>query len=157
MDWSENELFTKGKIRALSGRVRHMPEALQILGKYGKKILDPYYIKSKFSHSKEAMDSAKAARSKLKNCLNNAKNFQIQSLSASIVNRAAIAINRYLKSNNIDGLVIAQIHDQLIVKVPSSQASQVAPIVRQLMEGAFKLSIPLVAPAEIGTNFADAH
>jgi DNA polymerase-1 len=103
------------------------------------------------------MDSAKAARSKLKNCLNNAKNFQIQSLSASIVNRAAIAINRYLKSNNIDGLVIAQIHDQLIVKVPSSQASQVAPIVRQLMEGAFKLSIPLVAPAEIGTNFADAH
>ena len=91
------------------------------------------------------------------NYLNNGKNFQIQSLAASITNRACIAIARELKRKGVDGHVCAQIHDQIIVRVPKSEAKQWQKTVQFLMENVYKLSLPLKAPAEIGVNFADAH
>ena len=59
-----------------------------------------------------------------KNGVNNAKNFQIQSLSASIVNLAAIEINREFIKRGIDGWVALQIHDQLVMNVPEEKAEE---------------------------------
>ncbi len=99
----------------------------------------------------------KEKRKAYKNLINNAKNFQIQSLAASIVNRAAIKINRELERQGINGYVCAQIHDQLIVRVPKSKAEHCRQMVQYIMENNYKISISLKAPAEIGTNFYEAH
>ena len=93
----------------------------------------------------------------MRNFLNNGKNFQIQSLAASITNRACIAIARELKRKGVKGHVCAQIHDQIVVRVPKDVAETWRKSVQFIMENTYKISIPLKAPAEIGVNFADAH
>jgi DNA polymerase-1 len=92
-----------------------------------------------------------------KNGLNNSMNFCIQSLSASIVNRAAMEINREFIKRGIKGWVCAQIHDQLIMEVEYDKAKEAAEIVQDKMENTTKISVDLVAPPEIAKNWRDGH
>jgi DNA polymerase-1 len=93
-----------------------------------------------------------------KNGLNNAMNVQIQGLSASIVNRAAMAINRRFKAEGIDGVVVAQVHDQLICEVKEEDIERAKPIVQDCMENTTKLNgLNLVAVPDVGKNMKDAH
>ena len=88
----------------------------------------------------------------------NAKNYQLQSLGADIVNRAALAITRKLRELNIDGYVCAQIHDQLVVNIEESRAEEFRPWMEKLMaETTILPGVDLVAPAEIGNNMAESH
>ena len=57
----------------------------------------------------------------------------------------------------MDGHVCAQIHDQIIVKVPKELAETWKNKVQSLMENTYKLSIPLKAPAEIANDFYEGH
>jgi DNA polymerase-1 len=93
-----------------------------------------------------------------RNALNNCLNFQIQSLAASVVNRAALAINKEFKKRGWDGQVIAQIHDQLIIKVKEELAHEAAEVVKYIMETTTQLpGVTLKAPPEIAKNFRDGH
>jgi DNA polymerase-1 len=90
--------------------------------------------------------------------LNNCLNFQIQSLAASVVNRAALAINKEFRRRDWDGIVIAQIHDQLIVEIEQDRIEEFIPIVKYIMENTTTLDgVTLKAPPEIATNFLDGH
>jgi DNA polymerase-1 len=89
--------------------------------------------------------------------VNNSRNVQIQGLAASIVNRAAIAINRKFKEAGINGWVCAQIHDQIICEVEESKSQEAAKIVQDCMENTTKISIALKAPPAIAHNWRDGH
>ena len=104
-----------------------------------------------------AMVSMINLRKQVKNALNNCKNFQIQSLSASIVNRAAIKLNRYMKENNINGYVCAQIHDQLIIRVKQEDVETMKSVMQETMEGNYTLSVALKAKPEVATNWYEGH
>ena len=78
-------------------------------------------------------------------------------MAASIVNLAAIEINRELNRRKIDGWVALQIHDQLVINVPEDRAEECRSLVQDIMENNYKLSLQLKAPAEIGTNLYEAH
>ena len=91
------------------------------------------------------------------NGLNNACNVQIQGLAASIVNRAALAINRKFKEIGMNGWVCAQIHDQLVIEVEEGKAEEAAKVVQECMENTTKLSIALKAPPAIAHNMRDGH
>ena len=93
-----------------------------------------------------------------RNGLNNCLNFQLQSLAAAVVNRAAVVINRAAKEKGFDAFVQAQVHDQLIINVKEDQAEAFAPIVQEIMENTTKLpGITLKAPPEIANNWKDGH
>jgi len=93
-----------------------------------------------------------------RNGLNNCLNFQLQSLAAAVVNRAALAINRKAKELGIDAIVQAQVHDQLIINVDEKDAEMFAPYVQELMENTTKLEgVTLKAPPEIANNWRDGH
>ena len=54
--------------------------------------------------------------------------------------------------------MVAQIHDQLVMKVVKEQAEEAAKIVQEIMENTTKLpGVTLKAPPEIATNLADGH
>ena len=91
------------------------------------------------------------------NGLNNSCNVQIQGLAASIVNRAALAINRKFQELGIRGWVCAQIHDQLVIEVDNARSEEAAKIVQNLMETTTKLSIDLKAPPALAHNLRDGH
>ena len=156
-DWMELTNYNAlefGKIESEAGRVRHF-EKLQVAYKNGVRI-DRNYLK-KYEYKSATYNKMAEASNKMKNWLNNAKNFQIQSLAASITNRACIAIAKELKKENVNGYVCAQIHDQIIVRVPKNVANIWQKKVQHLMENTYKLSIPLKAPAAIATDFYEGH
>jgi len=160
---SEHQVQQYGFIRSEVGRIRHLPKVKELYAKHGAKLLDwKYRSKLIKKHTgrlgkDEAKRQVDSAYKDYKNGVNNAKNFQIQSLGASIVNLSAIAINREFKKRGIDAWVALQIHDQLVMNVPKEKAEECQKLVQEIMENNYKLSIKLKAPAELATNLLDGH
>ena len=93
-----------------------------------------------------------------RNGLNNCLNFQLQSLAAAVVNRAALQINKKARELGYDAVVQAQVHDQLIINVAEDQAEEFSKIVQELMETTTQLpGVTLKAPPEIANNWRDGH
>jgi DNA polymerase I-like protein with 3'-5' exonuclease and polymerase domains len=156
MERTNEKVVTTGEVRSQAGRVRHMPKAPKIWSDNGPIILDSLKLWTKWNGSKKYAEKKLEAK-EIKKALNNGKNFQIQSLAASITNRACIAIARELKRKGIEGHVCAQIHDQIVVRVPESEAERWRKSVQFMMENTYRISIPLKAPAEIANDFYEGH
>ena len=156
MERTNEKVKTSGTVRSEAGRIRHMPKAPQIWTTNGPCILDSLKLWKKWNGSSK-YNSKKLLAKEMRNYLNNGKNFQIQSLAASITNRACIAIARELKRKGINGHVCAQVHDQVIVKVPKEMADMWRKSVQFIMENTYRISIPLKAPAEISKDFYEGH
>ena len=155
MESSEEMAKNLGYVVTLTGRVRHLPKVKELYKRFGDKLMDFKFRKK--LESSYGSDQVKNWYMDYKNGLNNAKNVQIQGLSASIVNRAAIAVTRAFKKHGIDGRVGAQVHDQLIYDVLESQKEEAANIVKECMENTTKLSIQLKAPPCFSYNWRDGH
>jgi hypothetical protein len=152
---SENDARTLGYVKTQVGRIRHLPKVKAIYEQLGDAMLD-YNTKKELAYS-HGEDKVKSISRDFVNGLNNAKNVQIQGLSASIVNRAALAINRRFKQAGIKGWVCAQIHDQLICEVDHDKAKEAAEIVQDCMENTTKLSLKLKAVPALAPNWRDGH
>lgn len=152
---SKRKAQKEGLVSSEAGRVRHLPMVKKLYNIYGDKLLDFKYRRYLLK-SMEQFEILKIYRD-YKNGVNNSRNFQIQSLAASIVNRAAIAINRVFKEKGLDAWCCAQVHDQLIFNVPLSLVDECKVIVEDLMQNTTKLSLELRAPAVQSINWRDGH
>ena len=153
---SRTQVKDHGYIKNYVGRVRHLPKVKKIFAKYGDQMMDWRFRQSITpQYGKEAvMQAYRDYRNGLNNCLN----FQLQSLAAAVVNRAAVVINRKAKELGIDAIVQAQVHDQLIINVAEKDAEMFAPYVQQIMEDTTVLpGVTLKAPPEIANNWAEGH
>lgn len=158
-------MYRTGKIVNYVGRIRHLLRGKEIYDAFGEAILEaPFRASLVNKLADTGMSRADAEKEVLKiymdfkNCRNNAKNYQLQSLGADIVNRAALAITRKLRELNIDGYVCAQIHDQLVVNIEEGRAEEFRPWMEKLMaETTILPGVDLVAPAEVGNNMAETH
>lgn len=159
-EWRENSRkFVKehGYIKNKVGRIRHLPQAKEIYASMGDKLLEDWKFR-KGIEAEYGVDVVTTLYRDYKNALNNCLNYQIQSYSASIVNRAALQINRRFRAENIEGQVIAQIHDQLICQVKEDQVARACEIMQDCMENTTKLDgVQLVAIPEVANNFRDGH
>ena len=158
--WRENSRkFVKehGYIKNKVGRIRHLPQAKEIYAAFGDKLIDDWRFRRQIEQEYGVEVATKLYRD-YKNALNNVLNYQIQSYAASIVNRAALQINRRFREENIKGQVIAQIHDQLICQVRDEDVERACPIVQDCMENTTKLNgVDLIAIPEVSVNFRDGH
>ena len=153
---SRNQVKTHGFIANEVGRIRHLPKVKQIFDKYGDQVLDWRFRKD--LESRYGKDAVSQMYRDYRNGLNNCLNYQLQSLAAAVVNRAAVQINRKAKQLGIDARVQAQVHDQLIINVAQDDAEMFAPIVRNIMETTTVLpGVTLKAPPEIALNWRDGH
>lgn len=153
---SRNQAKTQGFVVNKVGRIRHLPKVKQIFEKFGDQVLDWKFRKD--LESRYGKEPVTQMYRDYRNGINNCLNFQLQSLAAAVVNRAAIAINRKARELGVDARVQAQIHDQLIINVREDQAPMFMPYVQQLMENTTQLpGVTLKAVPEIGNNFAEAH
>ena len=50
-----------------------------------------------------------------------------------------------------------QIHDELLLEVPEGEAETARTLVKEIMEGALQLDVPLVADARLGASWAEVH
>ncbi len=157
MDRSNQQCKDYGLVKTEAGRIRHMPTAKKIWYAHGSIILDSLKLWKKYHENPKKYEQMKYLRKQMVNYLNNAKNFQIQSLAASITNRSAIAIAREIKRQGLNAYLCANVHDQLIVRVSEIDVDKVAGFMEFLMCNSYTISIPLKAPVAIGDNFYDTH
>lgn len=155
MERSKKQAKEQGYVKTQVGRIRHLPKVKAIYDKIGDDLLD-WNIKKEMERQYGVEQIKNLSRDYI-NGLNNSCNVQIQGLAASIVNRAALAINRKFQQLGINGWVCAQIHDQLVIEVEHSRAEEAARIVQDLMENTTKLSIALKAPPQLASNLRDGH
>lgn len=157
--WREDSrAFVKanGYIKNKVGRIRHLPVAKEIYEAMGDRLLD--WRVRKDLEREYGLEQVNSLYRDYRNALNNCLNFQIQSFAASVVNRAAVQINRKFRRENIRGQVIAQIHDQLVCQVHEDDTKVACDIVRECMENTTKLDgVDLVAEPEVTVNFRDGH
>jgi len=85
-----------------------------------------------------------------------ARNMPIQGTAADIIKIAMIRVSSRLEREGLQGKLILQVHDELIVECPPEERDQVARILQEEMEGAVSLSVPMVAEAASGRTWYDA-
>lgn len=85
-----------------------------------------------------------------------ARNMPIQGTAADIIKIAMIRVFNRLKSENMKSRLILQVHDELIVEAPKDEAEKAAAILKEEMENAVKLNVPLIADANTGDTWLEA-
>ncbi len=85
-----------------------------------------------------------------------ARNMPIQGTAADIIKIAMIRVHNRLKAECKDARLIMQIHDELIVEASVNEAQKAAEILKEEMQSAAKLSVPLIADTGIGRTWYDA-
>lgn len=87
----------------------------------------------------------------------NAVNAPIQGSAADIIKLAMIAIQSKLESENWKAKMLLQVHDELVFDVPKEEVEALQKMVKNEMENAFSLDVPLVVDLGFGTNWLEAH
>ena len=85
-----------------------------------------------------------------------ARNMPIQGAAADIIKIAMIRVSDRLAREGLQGRLILQVHDELIVECPPEEREQVERILQEEMEGAVSLSVPMVAEAGSGRTWFEA-
>ena len=79
----------------------------------------------------------------------------IQGTAADIMKRAMIDVHAALAPHP-DARMILTVHDELLFEVPAPRADEFAALVRDRMQGAAAMKVPLTVDVGIGENWKDA-
>jgi DNA polymerase-1 len=85
-----------------------------------------------------------------------ALNNPIQGSAADIIKVAMLRAARAIEKKKLRTRMILQVHDELVFEVPEDERAAVEPLVREAMEGAAELRVPLKVRLGFGPNWADA-
>ncbi len=80
-------------------------------------------------------------------------NAPIQGSAADLIKIAMIAIQRRLEKEQSESLMIMQVHDELVFDVPAGETDTLAALVKEEMEGAYKLKVPLKVDITVGETW----
>jgi DNA polymerase-1 len=98
-------------------------------------------------HSSSARDRAYAERA--------AVNSPLQGSAADIVKVAMVRLDERLRTQAARARMLLQVHDELLLEVPHEELDAVSRWVKEVMEGACELQVPLVVDVSVGENWRD--
>ena len=87
----------------------------------------------------------------------NAINAPIQGSAADIIKIAMVRIADRMQREGLQAHMILQVHDELNFNVPIDELERLDRIVKEEMEGAYRLKVPLVVDTGVGENWLAAH
>jgi DNA polymerase-1 len=119
------ETRKSGETRTLFGRVRPIPE-----------IISPQVQLRNFAER-------------------TALNSPLQGTAADLIKMAMISIAKRLKKEKLKAQMILQVHDELVFEAPPKEQKVLEKLVREEMEGVYKLEVPLVVEIGVGPNWRD--
>jgi DNA polymerase-1 len=86
-----------------------------------------------------------------------AVNTPIQGSAADIVKTAMLNLDKRLAKENSPAKLLLQVHDELILECPKADAPAASKLIKEVMENAVKLRIPLRVSVETGKRWGDFH
>jgi DNA polymerase-1 len=84
-------------------------------------------------------------------------NAPMQGTAADIIKRAMVAIDGWLSARDDDAHMLMQVHDELVFEVRADAVDAVRDGVRERMQGAAELVVPLEVDIGVGANWGEAH
>ncbi len=87
----------------------------------------------------------------------NAVNAPIQGSAADIIKMAMVAVHREMKKTELKSRMILQVHDELVFDVHNSEVEQMKALVKEAMEKAIDLVVPMEVEMKLADNWLDAH
>lgn len=127
-EWLEEvkeEARKTGEVRTLLGRRRKLPE-----------------INSGVAQVRSAAERV-------------AINLPVQGTAADLMKVAMVKIHEKLPSISPKAKMIMQVHDELVFEIPENDVKNTAKLVREEMENAIKLKVPVIAEVKYGPNWAE--
>jgi DNA polymerase-1 len=85
-----------------------------------------------------------------------AQNTPLQGSAADLIKLAMVDIHRTLAAEHLEARLLLQVHDELVLEAPVAEVDRVVALVREHMEGAAKLDVPLVVDVGVGGNWLAA-
>ncbi|MFZ1130620.1 MAG: DNA polymerase I [Terriglobales bacterium] len=113
------------KVKTLFGRIRPIPDI----------------------NSKNATQRGFAERT--------AVNTPLQGTAADLIKLAMIRIDEEVRERGLKSRMTLQVHDELVFEVPENEVEVMKPLVREHMEKAYTLEVPLLVEIGVGTNWRD--
>ena len=87
----------------------------------------------------------------------NAINAPIQGSAADIIKMAMIKVHHTMKNHHLKSKMILQVHDELVFDVHKDEVDVMKALVRECMEHAIEINVPIDTQVEVGENWLDAH
>ena len=84
-----------------------------------------------------------------------ALNSPLQGTAADLIKMAMINIDRRLAEEKFEAKMILQVHDELLFEAPAKERAKLEKLVKEEMEGVYKLAVPIVAEVGTGPNWRD--
>jgi DNA polymerase-1 len=118
--------MSEGAVRTLFGRVRYFPQLHQGVH-----------------------------RGLREQALRAAVNTTIQGTAADLMKMAMLQVEDALQAAKSPARILLQVHDELMLEVPEDSLDETERIVRDAMEGVYKLAVPLKVDQKVGQNWAE--
>jgi len=86
-----------------------------------------------------------------------ALNMPLQGTAADLIKLAMLAVEKIFSKKNLSGLMLLQLHDELLLEVAAAQAQDAARLLRHVMETVAVLNVPLIVDISMGQNWGEMH
>ncbi|MGO1470024.1 MAG: DNA polymerase I, partial [Tissierella sp.] len=86
-----------------------------------------------------------------------AMNTPIQGSAADIIKMAMVQVYNTIKKRGLKSKLILQVHDELIIETHKDEMEEIKELIKELMEGAIELDLPLRADIETGDSWYETH
>jgi DNA polymerase-1 len=87
----------------------------------------------------------------------NAINAPIQGSAADIIKMAMVAVHEAMSKAKLQSRMILQVHDELVFDVHQSESGQMQKLVKEAMENAVQLTVPMEVEMKLAANWLEAH
>jgi len=84
-------------------------------------------------------------------------NAPMQGTAADIIKKAMIGVHQWLMESDYDAQMIMQVHDELVFEIAEDQVDTFVEQVKQQMQNAAQLDVPLIVDVGVGRNWEEAH
>ncbi len=144
----EAEQYIKGYLSTYSGVDRYMSEAIRQGREKG-------YVTTLFGRRRYVPELAASNRMTKAFGERVAMNAPIQGTAADIIKIAMVRVYDRLRRERIEGRLILQVHDELILEVSDKDADRAAGILKEEMEHAVDLTVPMLVDVQRGKTWYD--
>jgi len=84
-------------------------------------------------------------------------NMRVQGTAADMIKLAMINIHNELEKRKAKTKMVLQVHDELVFDAHKDEVDELRPLIKELMENALPLNVPIVVDTGVGENWLDAH
>lgn len=148
---AEAENFVKAYFERFPGVKRYLDQTRQLASKTG-------YVSTVLGRRRyfpHLASGAKVSEQTRARAIREAINAPIQGSAADIIKLAMLRLPGALQEKGLKARMLIQVHDELLFEVPQPEVAATARLVRDIMQNAFTLSIPLKTDAKAGTTWAN--